>query len=289
MTHSELAKCKNLHLAVGVRYIVDMSRFAARFPWWWPGVAIAALAVAALSFVVARDIALGSARQDASAAARLQAALLDSEIARFRLLPLALADDRDITRAVAGDVAVLPALDRKLEALARATGAAAIYVVGIGGEAIAASNYRSPQSFVGASYRFRRYVQDALRSGSGSQFAIGTVSRQPGLYLRGGPPAAGSSSSSWCSTGSRRRGARRAASASSPTRPGWCWSAAAPRGASPRHGRSTRISRHGRGPTHCAATRRCRSFRCAVTTWCGASGNAPIWPAPCPFASPAGS
>ena len=183
MTHSELAKCKNLHLAVGVRYIVDMSRFAARFPWWWPGVAIAALAVAALSFVVARDIALGSARQDASAAARLQAALLDSEIARFRLLPLALADDRDITRAVAGDVAVLPALDRKLEALARATGAAAIYVVGIGGEAIAASNYRSPQSFVGASYRFRRYVQDALRSGSGSQFAIGTVSRQPGLYL----------------------------------------------------------------------------------------------------------
>ena len=123
MTHSELAKCKNLHLAVGVRYIVDMSRFAARFPWWWPGVAIAALAVAALSFVVARDIALGSARQDASAAARLQAALLDSEIARFRLLPLALADDRDITRAVAGDVAVLPALDRKLEALARATGA----------------------------------------------------------------------------------------------------------------------------------------------------------------------
>ncbi|PXA96549.1 sensor histidine kinase [Nostoc sp. 3335mG] len=117
----------------------------------------------------------------AATSAQLRAALLDSEIARFRLLPLALADDQDIAATLAG--APSRTLDMKFEALARSTGAAVIYLVGPDGGAVAASNWRSPRSFVGSDYRFRRYFTEATASGEASQFALGTVSRHSGLYL----------------------------------------------------------------------------------------------------------
>ncbi len=123
--------------------------------------------------------------------ARLRAALLASEIARFRLLPLALADDRDVVAALAGQAGATGALDRKLERLARVTGAAVMYVIGPDGRAIAASNWRSPGSFVGSDYRFRPYFQQARRGAEGRQFALGTVSNRPGLYLARGTAGGG--------------------------------------------------------------------------------------------------
>jgi two-component system C4-dicarboxylate transport sensor histidine kinase DctB len=114
---------------------------------------------------------------------QMRAALITSEIARFRLLPIALADDRDVVAAIKGDGQAREALDRKLESLVRTTGAPNIYVVGTDGRAIAASNWRSPQSFVGSDYSNRRYVRDALVRGDASNFAMGSVSRRPGLYI----------------------------------------------------------------------------------------------------------
>lgn len=115
--------------------------------------------------------------------ARLRAALLASEIARFRLLPLALADDRDVVAALAGGAGARQVLDRKLERLAATTGAAAMYVIGSDGRAIAASNWQTDHSFVHNDYRFRPYFQQARQGGEGRQFALGTVSNRPGLYL----------------------------------------------------------------------------------------------------------
>jgi two-component system C4-dicarboxylate transport sensor histidine kinase DctB len=117
----------------------------------------------------------------AATGAQLRATLLDSEIARYRLLPLALGDDRDVTAALAGG-AVTP-LNQKLESLARTTGAAAIYLIAPNGITLASSNWRTPRSFVGSDYRFRRYFRDANSRGEASQFAFGTVSRHSGLYL----------------------------------------------------------------------------------------------------------
>ena len=127
---------------------------------------------------VLRDFAANTA-----ADARLRQALLASEIARFRLLPLALVDDRDVVGAVAGSSGAARLLNSKLEALAAQVGAAAIYVVGRDGVAIAASNWRTSTSFVGQPYGFRRYYIDALERGAGEQFALGTISHKPGLYL----------------------------------------------------------------------------------------------------------
>lgn len=123
--------------------------------------------------------------------ATLRAALLDSEIARYRLLPLALADDRDIVEAVAAPGVDHTALDRRLELLARATGAPVIYVVGRSGRAIASSNHAEADSFVGRDYAFRSYYTDALAGGQAHQFALGTSSKQPGLYLAHRTPGDG--------------------------------------------------------------------------------------------------
>lgn len=160
--------------------------YLSRFPHWllW---LVATLALAAFAGLAAGHIAeqraLAALGNTAEADAKLRAALLDSELARFRLLPLALGADRDVIAAVRGGSEARRILNEKLESLAHGTGAAAIYLIGGEGRALAASNWRTSQSFVGHDYRFRRYFRDAERTGEASQFALGTVSRHPGLYL----------------------------------------------------------------------------------------------------------
>ncbi|WP_448663165.1 ATP-binding protein [Sphingomonas sp. CJ20] len=148
---------------------------------YWALAALLGVAAAVLAGWVSGNRARETLAATVATGAQLRAALLDSEIARFRLLPLALADDRDVAATLAG--APAGPLDAKLEALARTTGAAAIYLIAPNGRTVAASNWRSPQSFVGSDYRFRRYFREASARGEASQFALGTVSRHSGLYL----------------------------------------------------------------------------------------------------------
>ncbi|KQT34728.1 histidine kinase [Sphingomonas sp. Leaf412] len=159
---------------------------APRLPGWTWWIA-ATLVVAALAAAVAATVAGRYARAAVAAQtatdAQLRAAFLDSEVARFRLLPLALSADRDVLATLDGRPGARAVLDRKLGALARTTGAAVIYLVGPAGRAVAASNFAGPQSFVGRDYRFRRYYRVARARGEASQFALGTVSGRPGLYL----------------------------------------------------------------------------------------------------------
>ena len=81
------------------------------------------------------------------------------------------------------DRAALDQLNHKLEGLATGTQAAVIYVIGRHGVAVAASNWREPGSFVGNDYRFREYYQKAISSGKAEHFALGSVSKKPGLYI----------------------------------------------------------------------------------------------------------
>lgn len=151
---------------------------------WWTlaTLVLAGLAAWAAASVAGRQAARGVAAQTATEA-QLRGALLDSEVARFRLVPLALSDDRDVLAALAAEPGARERLNRKLAALAQATGAAALYLVGPEGRALAASNWAGARSFVGRDYRFRRYYREARFRGEASQFALGTVSGKPGLYL----------------------------------------------------------------------------------------------------------
>ena len=130
-----------------------------------------------------RGAQAGALRQAATAGA-LHAAVLRSELERHRSLPLVLAQDPDLKGLLARpDPAAVGRLNRKFEALALETRAAAIYVLDVRGVALAASNWREATSFVGSQYGFRPYYVDALRGGQASFFALGTVSGRPGLYL----------------------------------------------------------------------------------------------------------
>lgn len=160
-----------------------MSRISASGIRWALGAILVALAIAVAVGHVARLRARDTLAQNVLTDARLRASLLDSEIARYRLVPLALADDRDVVATLSKTPGAAAKLNRKLEALAHATGAAAIYVLDRTGTGVAASNWRTPSSFVGSYYGFRRYTRDALRTGAAAQFALGTVSRRAGLYL----------------------------------------------------------------------------------------------------------
>lgn len=152
--------------------------------WRWVALFIGLPIIAAwLSGEIAERRALTRLAASTRTDARLRQALLYSEIARFRLLPLSLAEDRDLLAATTGQASARQALNTKLETLATTTGAAVIYVLGPDGRAISASNWRTPASFVGSNYAFRPYYREAERTGSASQFGLGTVSRRPGLYL----------------------------------------------------------------------------------------------------------
>ena len=128
--------------------------------------------------------AQASAQEAAHARALASRTLLSSELQKFRLLPLVLADYPDVQTALdERSPEAIARLNSRLELIAGRTDAAVIYVIARDGRTIAASNWRLPTSFVGQNYGFRRYFSGALNGGAAEQFALGTVSRRPGLFL----------------------------------------------------------------------------------------------------------
>lgn len=119
----------------------------------------------------------------------LRAAMLRSELDRHRSLPFVLADDAEVRAALRlgartpQTAATFDALSARLERLATHAGATTVYLIDASGKTIAASNWRTPASFVGVDYSFRPYFRDAMAEGTAEFFALGTVSHVPGLYL----------------------------------------------------------------------------------------------------------
>ncbi|WP_454623228.1 ATP-binding protein [Brucella anthropi] len=145
-------------------------------------------AVFALAFWVvgdmARDKAVLALSEQTRIDANLNTALLRAVLDKQRALPLVLSKDKALEAALLDKTATtIDPLNEKLEALADGTQAAVIYLVGMDGIAIAASNWRGPTSFVGNDYKFRPYFHNALKNGDAEYFALGNVSNRPGLYI----------------------------------------------------------------------------------------------------------
>lgn len=173
---------------------IALSR-ATRRQWAAFAVVVLALALAALhaAGLYGRASALSALEEQGRTDANLKVALLQAVLERPRALPFLLSRDRDVTETLAGaDPAKRAFLDRKLEELVAGTEAAVIYVIDDTGVAIAASNWREPTSFVGNDYSFRAYFSRAMAEGTAEHFALGSVSKRPGLYIshRIGPAAA---------------------------------------------------------------------------------------------------
>ncbi|VVS98077.1 C4-dicarboxylate transport sensor protein DctB [Sphingomonas sp. EC-HK361] len=156
----------------------------------WRRIVLVLLAAAAVGALALAGLRWAGTRAErvadigAASIARTHAGLLESELQKFRLLPLVLTEYPGVSTVLAGDdPAAAARLDRTLQSLAGRTDAAVLYVIDRSGRTLAASNWRLPSSFVGQNYGFRPYFLDAMRSGSAELFALGTVSGRPGLYL----------------------------------------------------------------------------------------------------------
>ncbi|MER9410715.1 ATP-binding protein [Mesorhizobium sp. M0589] len=116
--------------------------------------------------------------------ANLKVALLRAVLESPRALPLLLSEDQQVHDALQNKGAVtIDVLNRKLEGLVSGTKASVLYVTGVDGFAIASSNWRETTSFVGNDYGFRAYFSGAMQSGTAEYFALGNISKRPGLYI----------------------------------------------------------------------------------------------------------
>lgn len=144
--------------------------------------AAAGIWYAALS--LSRQDALRRLDAEASGLAVQHIRLLDSELARFRLLPIVLGEYRDLGEALASPTTdAARRLDDKLGFLARETGAYIIYLVDQKGLVISASNAGTEDSFVGKNFSFRPYFSEALKDGTAEYYGAGAISGRPGLFL----------------------------------------------------------------------------------------------------------
>jgi len=156
--------------------------------WYLAAIALVAVVLLAGLALLGLDRAmrvnaLAETRAAATSQAAILAAGLESELNKFTLVPRVLAVDPQVAALLAGDSTPRAVLNRRLAALAQQTNAAAIYLMDARGTTLAASNFDRADSFIGSNYGFRDYFSSALRRGTATEFALGTVSRRPGLYL----------------------------------------------------------------------------------------------------------
>lgn len=178
-----------MHSCLMVRSRVSLSSFALRsFASLWVLFAFAVVTVTAAVLFFAdgwgRERALSELEIQSKTDANLKLALLMAVLERPRALPLVLSLDRQVADVLtASGAGAADHLNRKLEQLVADTQASVIYVIDGRGVTVSASNWRESTSFVGSDYSFRDYFRLALTNGSAEQYALGSVSRRPGLYL----------------------------------------------------------------------------------------------------------
>lgn len=154
----------------------------------WLLFAAAALAIAAAALYGAglygRSTEIRALAAQGRTDANLKVALLRAVLENPRALPLLLSEDQQVRDALTErNPVAIDVLNRKLEGLVSGTKASVLYVTGIDGLAIASSNWREPTSFVGNDYGFRAYFSVAMQTGTAEYFALGNVSKRPGLYI----------------------------------------------------------------------------------------------------------
>lgn len=155
---------------------------------WRLGIAIIAVGLLFAGSRWLEGFAIRLAIEEEGKRAEASVILLESsfrrELEKFRMASVVLAKDPDAMAALTQRTPQSAQfLNTKFEALSKDMQAASIYLLDENGFAVSASNWREPTSFVGISYSFRAYYSQAMAKGKHEQFALGNVSRRPGLYI----------------------------------------------------------------------------------------------------------
>lgn len=113
----------------------------------------------------------------------LYASGLEQQLAQYHHLPAAVRLNPDVLALVrAPNAALVARVNDFLRSMNGAAGASELYVLGLDGKVLAASNWDRPRSFVGVDLSYRPYFAQALRTGFGRLYALGTTSGEAGYY-----------------------------------------------------------------------------------------------------------
>ncbi|WJF90010.1 ATP-binding protein [Paraburkholderia bonniea] len=142
------------------------------------------VAACGLTWHFAWQSGIDSLRRNASVRADRTTGALKNTLERYESLPYLLARHPFVQDLLASpNPANVARANRYLEDLNQHARATVAYVIKADGLCVAASNWRSADSFVGVQYQFRPYFVDALHGGVGRFFGIGTVSHDPGYFI----------------------------------------------------------------------------------------------------------
>lgn len=113
---------------------------------------------------------------------------LENVLDKYDYLPKTLELNRDVSALLQRphDRKLVATVNRYLEQINAQARSNVIYVIGLDGITLAASNWNQPNSFVGINLSYRPYFQDALRHIPGRFYGIGTTSFQAGYYFAHG-------------------------------------------------------------------------------------------------------
>ncbi|MDR1935959.1 MAG: sensor histidine kinase [Candidatus Accumulibacter sp.] len=146
--------------------------------------AVALLAVAAVALTtyrLSRQQALLELQATGRHRLDLYAASLEREIGKYAYFPAALGLERAVPDLL--DARMAREVNGYLEELNQRAGTLSIYIMNRAGRVLASSNWRRPDSFVGADLSFRPYFRDAIAGYKGRFFGIGMLRGEPGYYL----------------------------------------------------------------------------------------------------------
>ena len=115
----------------------------------------------------------------------LYSASLEREIGKYAYFRATLGLERNVLNLLQkkGGPELPARINSYLEQLNERAGTLAIYVSDATGRVLVSSNWRRADSYVGEDLSFRPYFRDAMASGSGRFFGIGTTRSEPGYYL----------------------------------------------------------------------------------------------------------
>ncbi|SFC48552.1 two-component system, NtrC family, C4-dicarboxylate transport sensor histidine kinase DctB [Marinospirillum celere] len=124
------------------------------------------------------------ALQQAGERLNLYASSFEGAINKYDYLPWMIAQTPDVRRLLDHpDSSLTDDINSFLADTRNTSLADEVYLMDEQGLTLASSNFQHPDSFVGNNYRFRPYFTEAIRSGRGSFFAIGTTTGLPGYFL----------------------------------------------------------------------------------------------------------
>lgn len=128
--------------------------------------------------------AMRDAERHAQNRLALYSSSLEGALERFVYLPGLLGGQPLVQAALMDDVGIFTdQVNAHLAEVAERSGAEAIFLMDAEGVTVAASNHATDDSFLGHHYAFRPYFRDAMTTGQGEFYAIGSTTGRPGYFI----------------------------------------------------------------------------------------------------------